>query len=203
VTYRLERGLLWPATDRGAAAVAFTDPAALEIVYPHCRAFDVVVQAGGCCGVWPADLGRKFKTVYTFEPDPVNFRCLCANAPAENIYKFNAALGEHRGLVGMERRPENIGAHRIDGAGTIPTLRIDDLGLATCDLIYLDIEGYELQALTGSQATILHCHPVIVIEDKGLSEKYGIRQGEAEAVLRDLFDYRVVERYRRDIVFAP
>lgn len=199
--YRMEHGRLWPETDVGAAAAAFT-ARDLEIVYPHCRAFNVAVQAGGNCGIWPADLGRKFSLVYTFEPDPMNFRCLCANAPAENIYKFNAALGNHHQLVGLARRPENVGAHQIRGPGEIPTLCIDDLALTACDLIYLDIEGYEMAALAGAWETIARCLPVIVVEDKGMSERYGIKQGEVEDWVCSL-GYKVAERPHRDVVMVP
>ena len=133
----------------------------------------------------------------------MNFRCLCTNAPAENIFKFNAALGDvHRG-VGLSLRPDNVGAHHVDGAGDIPTLLIDDLALQGCDLIYLDIEGYELPALRGAESTIERCKPVISIEDKGMSERYGIAKGEAEAWLGSRFNYRVAERVRRDVVLVP
>lgn len=201
--YRIERGRLWPAQDVGAAAAVFRTLDDLEIAYRHCAKFDVAVQAGGNCGIWPAAMGHKFKSVYTFEPDPVNFRCLCANAPAENVFKFNAALGLRNCTVGLDRRPENVGAHQVDGDGNIPTLRIDALGLHACDLIYLDIEGYELMALQGAGTTISACHPVVVIEDKGCSERYGIAIGETEKWMIERHGYRVAERVRRDVVMVP
>jgi hypothetical protein len=92
--YRLDGDLLWPADDVECLRAARAQVADLEMVYPYCKGFKVAVQAGGNCGVWPAALSKRFEFVYTFEPDPVNFRCLCANAPYENVYKFNAALGK-------------------------------------------------------------------------------------------------------------
>ncbi len=202
--YRIERGLLWPESDVGAAAAVFEMAGDLDAVYPYCRGFKVAVQAGGNCGVWPAAMGQAFDTVYSFEPDPTNFRCLCANAPAENIFKFNAALGNaHRG-VDLVRYPHNVGAHYVepDKRGPIPMLCIDDLALQACDLIYLDIEGYELKALYGGIQTIRAHWPVVVIEDKGLSEKYGTAKGMVEVRLAD-FGYQVKARLNRDIVFVP
>lgn len=201
--YRIERGLLWPETDVGAAAVLFSGVADLEAVYRHCREFGVAVQAGGNCGIWPKALGEKFRAVYTFEPDPMNFRCLCANAPAENVFKFNAALGAVHEGVDMICRPDNTGAHRINGTGAIPTLRIDDLGLSACDLIYLDVEGYEMRALHGAEFTIFRHRPVIVIEDKGCSVPYGVALGETPQWLADRFGYRIAERLHRDVVLVP
>lgn len=201
--YRIERGLLWPAEDRGAAAVVFNFMSDLDVVYRRCRSLNVAVQAGGNCGVWPKAMGEKFRVVYTFEPDPVNFRCLCANAPAENVYKFNAALGdEHRG-VRLNLRPDNVGAHQVGDAGDIPTMRIDDLALAECDLIYLDIEGCELPALRGASRTLSCCRPVVAVEDKGMSARYGIAKGEVETFVCETFGYRVVERPHRDVVMIP
>jgi hypothetical protein len=106
--YRIERGLLWPAKDRGAADVLFDQVTDLELAYRYCARFDTAVQAGGNCGLWPAAMGQKFALVYTFEPDPHELPLLCANAPAENIFKFNAALGPCTECVELDRRPENL-----------------------------------------------------------------------------------------------
>lgn len=200
--YRLERNLLWPATDRDCAAVVFDGVHDLEIAYQFCRRFDVAVQAGGNCGVWPAKMAERFGTVFTFEPDPMNFRCLCANAPEERIVKFNAALGDHHNAVGLLRDPRNVGAHSIQGSGTIPVLRIDDLVLDKCDLIYLDVEGFELNALRGAADTIRRLKPVVVAEDKGHSEKYGFPQGFLEQYLAIHFGYQVAARQHRDIALT-
>lgn len=192
-----------PASDQRGVPAMHATVGTLEAVYQHCVGFEVAVQAGGCIGIYPAAMARRFAAVYTFEPDPMNFRCLCANVPQEHVYKFNAALGDAHGLVGLDRRPGNVGAHQVDGAGSIPTMLIDDLALPVCDLIYLDIEGYEYRALRGAHQTIDRCRPVIVIEDKGCSDRYGIAKGETPDWLADVFSYRVVENINRDVVLVP
>lgn len=196
--YRLERGWLWPETDVGAAKVLFAHAGDLTTVYKHCRNFDVVVQAGGNCGIWPRDLGEKFRIVYTFEPDPMNFRCLCANAPAENIFKFNASLGFSHRTTSMKLRPDNVGAHQVEGDGDIPMLRIDDLALTACDLICLDVEGFEIKALMGGLETIGRFKPVIVVEDKGVSGP----AGQVTSWLVNGMGYTVAEKVAKDVILV-
>jgi hypothetical protein len=51
-----------------------------------------------------------------------------------------------------------------DGPGAIPVLSIDQLGLDNCDLIHLDIEGGEYDALMGAEQTIKQFRPLICLE---------------------------------------
>jgi FkbM family methyltransferase len=201
--YTFKRGLLWPAEDDETRRVIHAMAGDIEIVYRHCKQFRVVVQAGGNCGVYPEILGKRFDLVYTFEPDAVNFRCLCANAPAENIYKFNAALGDKHECIDLQRNPKRVGAHHVDGRGDIPTFRIDDLALDVCDLIFLDVEGYERRVLLGAIETIDRCQPTIVVEDKASSERYGTAKGQTVEWLVEAFGYRVAERTSRDAILVP
>ena len=130
-----------------------------------------VVQAGGNLGVFAGFLANKFDHVYTFEPDPDLFHALVANVPARNVIKLQAALGLERRPVAMKcsrrddsGRPVHSGLTHVDGPGHLPTMRIDDLGLSACDLIYLDVEGWEFFALQGAYKTIRSCKPVIAVE---------------------------------------
>jgi hypothetical protein len=81
-------------------------------------------------------------------------------------------------------------------------LTIDSLSLPNCDLIYLDIEGYEMLALFGAANTISNYFPVIAVEDKGLSETFGYKKGDIEYYLIHEWDYKVVERPGRDVILV-
>jgi FkbM family methyltransferase len=201
--FRQERGLWWPETDTECARVVFDTAVDLEAALPHVRDFGLCVQAGGNCGVWPLWLSERFEIVLTFEPDHLNFTALAANTHARpNIIRTQAALGDRAGLIGLAREPGNCGAHFVSGAGNVPTIRIDDLGLPACGLICLDIEGAEMPALIGAMELIERCRPVVVIEDKGLSERFGYKKGDAEQWLADLAGYEVIARPHRDVVLA-
>ena len=158
----------------GSAAAlkwAHRDLGHLEAVLAVVPGRTACVQAGGNLGVFPKYLAEKFTAVYCFEPALDLFDKMWRNAPAENIIRFQAALGERRGLVGTSRvrrdgKPDNHEGITwvVPDGGMVPTLLIDDLGLPVCDLIYLDIEGMELPALRGAIATLANCQPVVAVE---------------------------------------
>jgi FkbM family methyltransferase len=201
--FRLERGLLWPADDKACAAVVFDTAPDLEPALAACKGRDLVIQAGGNCGTWPLYLAERFKAVYTFEPDPMNFTALAFNTAAHpNVFRFQAALGTEAAFVDLEREEFNCGAHYVKRNGLIPTLVIDAFEFEACDLIVLDVEGYEMRALIGAQETIAAYKPVIVIEDKGLSVKYGVPERFAERWLAQYHGYKVIARPHRDVVLA-
>jgi FkbM family methyltransferase len=155
-----------------ASAIKYStrELANLETVLALVPGREAVIQAGGNIGIVPRVLSQHFKTTYTFEPAPDLFDKMLRNAPAENIVRFQAALGDRRGLVGTSRvrRDGKPNAHEgithVVPGGTIPTLLVDDLALPVCDLIYLDIEGLELAALRGSVETLRRCRPVVAVE---------------------------------------
>jgi len=173
---------LWISSDNGAWDGPKMDwETSHKIKYfEHVKKFDVCVQAGGNQGMYPRLLSEKFASVYTFEPDPLNFHCLVYNCQKMNIYKFNAALGDIAGDLFLSRGSmTNTGTHTVNNNNgfKIIQMTIDSLNLSACDLIALDIEGYEEQALKGAIKTIEKYKPVIAAE-RGV--------GSMQKVLEDL-----------------
>lgn len=166
------------------------------------------VQAGGNLGVFPKRLAELFETVYCFEPDPDCFAKMHVNAPAENIVRFQAALGESREMVstchvrrdGKSNNHEGI-THTVLG-GNIPTLMIDDLGLRVCDLICLDIEGQELSALRGAQETLRRCRPVVAVEINKNLKYVGVTEAEIVDFIQSR-GYRFALQAGSDRAFVP
>lgn len=118
--------------------------------------------------MYPRLLSDIFERVYTFEPDPLNFYCLARNCEKSNIVKMQAAVGAKHEMIEVHQlTDQNVGMHRVSEApgALIPQLCIDDLKLPACDLIMLDIEGYEIHALHGAVQTIAMHRPTIMIEN--------------------------------------
>jgi FkbM family methyltransferase len=112
-----------------------------------------------------------FEAVYAFEPDPALFRKAVILCGAKNVVWFNTAVGSRREMVHTEcrrrdgsSRPAHEGLTFTVPGGITPTIRIDDLDLPRLDLLCLDIEGSELDALKGAARTIARHHPVMIVE---------------------------------------
>lgn len=168
----------------------------------------VAVQAGGNLGVFPKHLARSFGAVYTFEPSQELFPILVANATEPNILRYQAALGFHREMVGTSRvrrdgKPNNHeGITHISGPGPIPTLRLDDFKFPVCDLLQLDLEGWDLYALQGAVETIARCRPVLMVEINKNAAFVGLNEDEIRAYVRSL-GYRFVSRLHSDEIYVP
>lgn len=198
---------LWPRGDEKLHGDIQTVKHLEDVVFPLIPEPIVAVQAGGAMGMWAKRMAQVFSDVYTFEPNPQSFYCCSFNTPEENVHCYNAALGNERKMirVASPNYEINYGANRVVGDGPVPTLRVDDLGLSRCDLLMLDIEGYELFALQGAFETIKKSKPVIVLEDKGCSTEFGYQKGKVEMYLRNKQGYKTHKRFHggRDVILMP
>jgi FkbM family methyltransferase len=163
------------------------------------------VQAGGNLGAFAKYLATEFAAVYTFEPDPHTFPLLVANAPESNIIKIQAALGDARNLVSTEwgvGSKCHEGTVRVEGPGIIPTFRIDDLALRHCDLICLDVEGWEMHAVRGALDTIENCRPVLSVEINKCIERTEFTGDDLRMLISSL-GYRMAFKVHADEVYLP
>lgn len=151
-----------------------------------------VIQAGGCCGMYPRLLAGYFDRVFTFEPDPTSFEALTLNCSGyPGIVARNVALGASPGSVSMiVQDPKNVGMNVVVEGGSIERIRLDDLELNP-DLIWLDVEGAEVDALEGARKTIARTWPVIVVENPG---------SRFDRVLREM-GYSLVDRSVADGIY--
>ena len=160
----------------------------------------IAIQAGGNCGLYAKLYSKVFEKVITFEPDHRWFICLTHNADEKNIFKFQTALGNDNipvSLIAPDfNGKENLGAIYIQDNGIIPKIKIDSLGIDP-DLIHLDIEGSEWEALLGAQDTIQRSKPLIVVEWNQSGKKYGWTDEKIEELFKS-FDYILYKEWSRD-----
>lgn len=197
---------VWPVNDRDGAPSILSDAGHIADFMHHIHERRIAVQAGGNVGVYPAHLAQYFNAVHTFEPDPANYACLAKNIGENDgrIAAHNAALGAVSGTVSTEMFGDhNVGAVRVvEGGGDVEMRRIDDLYLPACDLIWLDIEGYELNALKGAASTIARFRPAVIIEENRLPEMHGLPVTGARDWLMS-HGYEERARYGNDHLFKP
>lgn len=193
-------GTFWPEYDRICYPSMINTVDDVYLYLKETKNKRIAVQAGGNVGMFPKRLAHSFDHVYTFEPDALNFQCLKLNCTENNITCENAALGDVDGFISIKKVDDNCGANFVDGEGDIPVKTIDGLNLDFCDLIQLDIEGYEMKALHGAVKTIEKFHPVIVIEENGLSVRYGVENGDVGEWLKK-FGYEPANSIHRDLIF--
>lgn len=169
-----------------------------DVVAGHVRTKGIAVQAGGHIGLYARQLAKHFSFVFTFEPVIEMFCALKRNVQySQNIVPQRKALGAQQGFVKVQPRTGGKSAvTAADMGDDVEMITIDSLALPRCDLIYLDIEGYELNALAGAKALIALKRPVIVLEM--LKDKRAEILGWAEEN-----KYTCAERLHSDWVFKP
>jgi FkbM family methyltransferase len=197
----------WPKIDENSWEGQSKTENLHKIVMKYVKNKNTMIQAGGNCGFILNQFVNYFNVIYTFEPDPVNFYCLCNNVISSNVYKLQACLGDTQETVKTQQlirvgHAHDIGGVHVNGEGFTPTIIIDNLNLTSCDLIQLDIEGYELKALKGAVNTIKKYKPVLCIEfcEKWLN-RYQTNSTEILNFLKEL-GYNQVDEYYVDKIFV-
>lgn len=172
ITYRRDFGCWWPNYDHKPEDCfkrVTSRVSDIDLAVALCSRTCVAIQAGGHAGLWPLRLAASFADVITFEPEPDLYACLQRNVAASRLgHKVLSrpwALGDRTGKVKL--RPHcSAGSWRVDPKGTheVQQIAIDEIG-TNCDLLVLDVEGYEPYVLAGAARTIERCKPVIMVEE--------------------------------------
>lgn len=117
--------------------------------------------------------------VYSFEPEPTNYKRLCDNVSLnaiETIKTYNTALGSTTGTLDLYLADSNSGAHSAfqhntnvsDKTVQVPMQTLDSIVekelINDVSLIKLDVEGYELEVLKGAIQTLKQQQPMLIVE---------------------------------------
>lgn len=156
--------------------------------------FGQAVDCGAHRGTITAQLCRRFFRVIAIEPGPLAQQI---QPPAVVI---NVALGKEPSRCSMRDGPENTGQRHCVPGEDVPVIPLDALGLHP-DFVKIDVEGMERDVLLGGADTIRNFRPVVMIEENGLSERYGVPHGAAGALLEEWGAKRVAVR-NKDWIYA-
>lgn len=156
-----------------------------------------VIDAGTSIGdhtvTYASIVGPKGKVI-GFEANPDVAECCQLNL---KIYPWaeciNKGLGESDYNAGIDVNP-NVGASsvNIEGRG-IHITKLDNYVdyVDRCDLMKVDIEGFEYKMLQGAEKFILKYSPVILMEiNRGALESQGADQGQVFSEL-NLLGYKI------------
>jgi FkbM family methyltransferase len=200
IFWHSEAKLWWPEEDHNpvtAYAYVMRHLPDVDRTIARCKQRRTVVQAGAHVGLWPMRLAKKFNRVITFEVQPASYEACKLNFEKyPNIEIYNQGLGSSEQDVRI-RRSASAGGWRVDEDGDrwAHLVTVDSFNLQDCDALILDIEGYEVAALTGAAETIRRCKPVIHLEELPRSK------ASIQAYMR-LIGYKPVERIHKDCIYA-
>ncbi|MBN1287366.1 MAG: FkbM family methyltransferase [Anaerolineae bacterium] len=175
----VQRSLKRPAYAAGDYEPA-TAGALCARAHPGMVAFDV----GAHFGYFTLLLAGRVAQVHAFEPAPANFKALIHTLRLNHVANAEAhclAISAHDATAALEITPassmyrlrgnrrELLEGH-VPALGALPvrTASLDRFvpahGIARVDLVKLDVEGEELNALLGMQEIMRRWRPALVIE---------------------------------------
>jgi FkbM family methyltransferase len=121
----------------------------------------VVLDVGANIGIYTLLAAKRGARVFAIEADPRNVEKLRhhvrLNGFDDRVTILPIAVGDREGTVTIYRFPGNWGhSNLFEGVDPeqVPCKTIDSLGLPPIDVCKMDIEGSELRALRGMEATM-------------------------------------------------
>jgi FkbM family methyltransferase len=173
---------------------------------------DVIADIGANIGfytLWLASIAAKGTRVVAVEPNPSVYAALVENVSLNgftHVSAVNAAVGEKDGTVsfGIRKDAPSVGSILATDAEqiTVPMKTLATIlaenGLTRCDIVKIDVEGYEYQALMPYlEATPVERWPrLFVIEHNHRASQW---DGDlVQAIVKN--GYRVALRTRGNIV---
>ena len=138
----------------------------------------VVIDAGANIGSHTVFFAQKVGRggfVHAFEPQRLVFQVLCANMALNSfsqVYCHPMALGAERGVVQVPQivpwQEYNFGGLALgqsEAGDIVSRVPLDELGLAACHFIKVDVEGMEMDVLKGAQGILQKFQPVLYVEN--------------------------------------
>lgn len=166
--------------------VGLLEPDEMSFLLRFLRSDDLFVDAGANVGSYTilASANCGARTI-TFEPVPTTFEMLKKNVSInsidQNVILHNVGLGAINGSLAFTSSKGGKNHVVLDATGsvedqvTVPIVTLDDIVREPVRMLKIDVEGFELQVLTGARAILANPElKVVLIEINGLENRYGI-----------------------------
>jgi FkbM family methyltransferase len=165
----------------------------VQFVSALLRKGSVVIECGaniGCHTIPMARIVGQEGRIIAFEPQRFIHSFLCANVALNDMHNITverAGVGGERKTMGVPSldysQRGNFGGCQLlpSSPELVSVAPIDDIEITSLDLIKMDIEGMEFEALLGAQRTIARLRPMVVLE--------GSHEQEAEKLIDLLFEW--------------
>jgi FkbM family methyltransferase len=132
---------------------------------PNKRTF---VDVGANVGIWSLPMKLHFEKVISYEPSVQNIECIKANIPT-GIELRTKAVADFNGEAKFHQAGKNCGDGKLCREGVkstyvVPVVKLDDENLQNVDMVKIDTQGWELDALKGMHNIITTQQPWIMIE---------------------------------------
>ena len=166
------------------------------------RPRNIAIDIGAHIGFWSFYLCKNFEMVHAFEPVKDFRDCFNLNVKAKNIKLYDCALGKEDSFISMEIDQSNSGKTHIknqDTTNKIPIKKLDDFNFTKIDFIKIDVEGYEEFVIQGGLETLKKNRPLIIIEQKSGSDRYGLERYGAIKQLESI-GAKVIDRVVDDFI---
>jgi FkbM family methyltransferase len=161
----------------------------IELLKKQIKPGDVVLDIGANIGFYASilsELAGQKGEVHCFEPDPKNFaRLKEACGGMKNIFLNNKAVGSETGILTFYTSDELNVDHRTykpesyESKFEVPAVSMDDyLAGKKVDFIKMDIQGFEIAAIKGMNATLKNNSPVKLLTEFW---PYGLKQAGCSA----------------------
>ncbi len=143
---------------------------------------------------------RSFERVIAFEPNPIVFHLLQANAIGRTVEPVKIGLSSTAGQLFFEQDYKNFEASRIIVAPTSTSIKINvntldcevaDRLIEDISFIKIDVEGHEFDVLRGAEKLLTSKTPILAME--ALYRDMATDAQKVEALLRS---YGYVHFYR-------
>jgi FkbM family methyltransferase len=138
-----------------------------------------IIDCGANIGLFSLYVKKNFKvkSIYCIEPDPANIILLKKNIEQnqpDSVNLLECAVGDKKGICSFISTDNGVGSYLgekvLKKNEKLITVNVDTLDNLVADnkirpgFIKIDVEGFELQALSGAKKTLKKFHPELLVE---------------------------------------